>query len=147
MEMMYPPASVRPTRFPVLVVDDDLAMLSSIEGVLSDEFDVVTCSTPQRAIELMQSRAFHVVCSDFKMPGMDGLELLRRVSAMADHVSCLLLTGSPEYRWGENDRHYVLLKPFDPKRLIAIVVQLARVTEMKRSVQVLGSALLRRATP
>jgi DNA-binding NtrC family response regulator len=122
-------------RFQVLVVDDDPAMLQSIASVLADDADVVTCSTPERAIELLRSRPFHVVCSDFKMPGMDGVELLRRVADAPEHVGCLLLTGSDEYRPVDNPKYYVLLKPFDPARLIGLVVQLARFSEMKRSVK------------
>lgn len=142
--MAVTPAATASSRFQVLVVDDDRGMLASISSVLSDDVDVVTCETPQHALELLKIRSFHVVCSDFKMPGMNGLELLRRVSESGQPVGCLLITGSDEYRSVGNDRHYVLLKPFDPQRLIAMVMQLARVTEMKRSVQVLETTVRRR---
>jgi len=139
--MTFPTISSHPVRFRVLVVDDDPGMLQSISTVLGEDVDVVTCDTPHEALQVFRTTVFHVVCSDFKMPGMDGLELLRRVSASNEPVGCLLLTGSDEYSYAENNRHYVLLKPFDPERLIALVLQLARVTEMKRSVQLLSSTV------
>lgn len=139
--MAFPTISSHPVRFRVLVVDDDPGMLQSISTVLGEDVDVVTCDTPREALEVFRTTVFHVVCSDFKMPGMDGLELLRRVSASNEPVGCLLLTGSDEYSLADNNRHYVLLKPFDPERLIALVLQLARVTEMKRSVQLLSSTV------
>jgi len=141
-----PSASGSLLRFHVLVVDDDPGMLSSLSSVLCDDVHVVTASSPYRALEFLQSRSFHVVCSDFKMPGMNGIELLQKVSQLPEYVSCLLFTGSDEYRSGENNRHYVLLKPFDPERLIGMVIQLARVAEMKRSVGLLGSTVRGKAS-
>jgi DNA-binding NtrC family response regulator len=145
-QMTLPTPSAKPGRFQVLVVDDDQGMLASLANVLSDDFDVTTCNTPHKAMDLLQSRKFHVICSDFKMPGMDGLELLQWASERPHPIGCLLLTGSDEYR-PESNRYYVLLKPFDPERLIAIVAQLARVSDMKRSVHALSSAMRREQRP
>ena len=136
-----PSSSTSCPRFHVLVVDDDPWMLNSLSSVLGDDVQVVTAISPFRALEYLKARSFHVVCSDFKMPGMNGLELLQKVSQLPIYVSCLLFTGSDEYRSGEGNRHYVLLKPFDPERLIGIVLQLARVAEMKRSVGLLGTTM------
>src|SRR5688500_17070416 len=104
-----PTASASLPRFHVLVVDDDPGMLSSLSSVLGDDVRVVTASSPFRALEYLKVRSFHVVCSDFKMPGMNGLELLQKVSQLPQYVSCLLFTGSDEYRSGDGHRHYVLL--------------------------------------
>jgi CheY-like chemotaxis protein len=135
------PGGTDSVRFDVLVVDDDAAALTSIAAVLGDDVNVVACSTPQGALDLLRTRSFHVICSDYRMPGMDGYELLRRVSELPEYVSCLLLTGSPEYSSQESAKYYTLLKPFDPQRLIGIVLQLGRVAEMKRSVRQLRAAV------
>ncbi len=76
------------------------------------------------------------------MPGMKGDELLRRVANMPVYTSCLLITGAEEYtRSKEAVYHHVLLKPFNPARLTALVLQLARLTEMKRSVHSMADSL------
>jgi PleD family two-component response regulator len=78
-------------RVRVLVVDDDQTSLQTMEGVLAD-FDVVKCSSPTRAVELARSaattrRPFDVVCSDFQMPMMNGVELLHHISLLEQQPS------------------------------------------------------------
>jgi DNA-binding NtrC family response regulator len=123
-------------RFRVLVVDDDEATRRSVEGVLGADVDVVTSPSASHALKVLgePSGRFHVVCSDYTMPGMNGVELLRKVAALDPLTSLLLFTGNDEYfRAERNADFYVVAKPFDPVRLIAIVLQLARICDLKRS--------------
>lgn len=129
-------------RVRVLVVDDDETSLQTMEGVLSD-FDVVKCSSPERAVEIARSavatrRPFDVVCSDFQMPTMNGVELLHHISLLEQQPSCILITGYLEVLRGSYAKasHIVgiLLKPFDPEQLIGLVGRLGRVTQMRRSI-------------
>jgi DNA-binding NtrC family response regulator len=128
-------------RFSVLVVDDDRALLDGVDAILSDHFDVVTSTAPMDALRLFDARNFHVVCADYKMPLMNGLEFLHRVSARPVFMSCLLITGGDEYfQKQDKSGFYVLLKPFSPERLVALVQQLARVADMKRTVNTLNDS-------
>lgn len=124
-------------RYKVLLVDDDPAVLKGLAAALEFEleFDVETCTSALHAIELLRDGRFHVVCSDYSMPGMSGLELFARVSQLPTAVACLLLTGSMTFmeRQGTVDQ-YVLTKPADPARLAGLLIQLARTADMKRSV-------------
>lgn len=127
-------------RYRVLLVDDDPRVLDTLQAVLGDDADVVTCTSAERALSLLESGSFHVVSTDFKMPQMNGVELLQKVAALPFPVGCLLVTGADEYiRTRGPSPYYVLLKPVDPTRLISMVMQLARITEMKRSVGSLGA--------
>ena len=129
-------------RHRVLVVDDDDRALRSICAVLSAEVHVVTCTSAEQALRLLEVEQFHLVCSDFLMPGMKGDELLRRVSSMPLYTSGLLITGADEYLRSKDGSHsYVILKPFDPDRLIGLVLQLARLADMKRSVHSMAGSL------
>ncbi len=120
----------------VLVVDDERAVLDSIEVVLDEHVNVQTTTLPLEALRWLDAgRDYHVVCADYRMPTMNGLQLLQRVSQRPEYVGCLLITGAEEYF--QNDQrqgHYMLLKPFSPDRLVALVLQLARVAHMKRAV-------------
>jgi DNA-binding NtrC family response regulator len=123
-------------RYRVLLVDDDAAVLRSLAAALELEVDVVTCSSAERALELLQKEDFDVVCSDYSMPGMNGLELFERVAKLKMPVACLLLTGSSSFigRSGTVNE-YVLTKPVEPARLSGLLVQLAHTAQLKRQVK------------
>ena len=133
-------AEAAPPRFKVLVVDDERTVLEGIGAVLEEAVDVVCCSSAAEALRAVEKQHFDVVCSDYKMPGTNGLELLNEISATSRNTGYLLLTGAEDYvkRRGSSG-YYVMLKPFDPERLIALVLQLARLAAMKSSVHELSS--------
>lgn len=123
-------------RFRVLVVDDDPFVVESLQAILCDDVEVMTAHSGEQAAELLETSSFHVVCSDYLMPGMDGAELLRRASLLSQSVGCLMITGADEYFQAKMAaRHYVLLKPVDPERLLTMILHLGRMIEMKRSVE------------
>lgn len=123
-------------RYRVLVVDDDPMMLRLMSALLSVDNDVFTRSSGREALGALGQDAFHVVCADYQMPGMDGIELLERAALAGSDAGLVLVTGSDEYfRRAERKEHYVLLKPFDPGRLCSFVGQIARIVEIKRSVK------------
>ena len=121
----------------VLVVDDEQAVLESVAAVLEDCAYVECTTSPLDALRKLEARdsSFHVVCADYRMPVMNGVVLLQRVAERPEYISCLLVTGAEEYfREDKKSGYYVLLKPFSPDRLVALVSQLARVAQMKRAV-------------
>ena len=122
-------------KYRVLVVDDDKRGIDTIAGVLWGDVDVVTATSGDRALMCLAVDQFHVVCTDFKMPGMNGLELLQEVSRLPYPVGCVLITAADEeFPSEEGSPFNVLIKPFNPERLIGLVLELARTAELKRSV-------------
>jgi DNA-binding NtrC family response regulator len=115
------------------LVDDDSSVLKSMAAALEFDFDVTSCNSAARALELLRNGDFHVVCSDYSMPGMTGIELLQQASALPQPMGCLLVTGSSVFIGSKSDAdYYVLVKPVDPERLGALILQLARTAEVKR---------------
>jgi len=88
--------SPRPhTRGLVYLIDDDPLVLSSLGRLLQLEtpHTVRTFDGSERALEAMRTEAPDLLISDLGMPGMDGLELLRRARRLAPHAARIVLTG------------------------------------------------------
>jgi PAS domain S-box-containing protein len=79
----------------ILVVDDDLAVLESFKAVLEREpgFVVDTKATSTEALELLDTRYFDVIISDYSMPDIDGIALLREARARGCQSLFVIVTG------------------------------------------------------
>lgn len=120
------------------MVDDDPAVVATIQALLeSDGFRVLTASSAREAERTLERNAIDVVCADHGMPGTSGSELLSQISHHFPHIGRILVTGQREYfeeREPSKERHGVVLKPYDPRRLLAMVSQQARMAQMRRAV-------------
>lgn len=121
----------------VLLVDDDESLLETTAALLEDDFSIEKARSGFEALALLKKHSFEVMCTDLQMPGMDGLDLLRKVAAQHPNVSGVLITGHKDYlsdrRVHEGLAFTVLLKPFGTNELIHEVqraVQRARIKTM-----------------
>jgi response regulator RpfG family c-di-GMP phosphodiesterase len=78
----------------ILFVDDEPAVLDSYRRLLHREFEMETATSGPEAIAILNERGpFAVVVSDMQMPGMDGIQLLKKVREIAPDSVRLMLTG------------------------------------------------------
>jgi diguanylate cyclase (GGDEF)-like protein/PAS domain S-box-containing protein len=86
----------RVRKSPVLVVDDEPQVLTALEDVLGDDYEVLKATSPEQALKLAQAEPnLAVVLSDHRMPGMTGAELLTRLSQKSD-ATRVMVTGFAE---------------------------------------------------
>ncbi len=78
----------------VLVVDDDDSLRELLEEAVRDwGYDVSTACSGEEALESIERKKFNIVICDLKMPGMDGLELLKKIKASDKKVHVIVITG------------------------------------------------------
>jgi|SoiMethySBSTD1v2_1073268.scaffolds.fasta_scaffold75501_4 EAL domain-containing protein (putative c-di-GMP-specific phosphodiesterase class I)/CheY-like chemotaxis protein len=124
----------------VLVVDDEPPILRIVDRVLSARGCVtVCCQDGLDAARRLDASDFEVVISDISMPGMSGIELLRKVREHDLDVPVILMTGAPAIGTAvkavEFGAFRYLTKPFDLDELGQVVsraARLYRVARMKR---------------
>jgi DNA-binding NtrC family response regulator len=77
----------------ILVVDDEVNARSALAELLRDEgYEVETAADAFKALGKYADLTPHVVLTDLKMPGMDGIELVKRIRAMPDPAAVVVMT-------------------------------------------------------
>jgi two-component system response regulator FixJ len=118
----------------VYVIDDDEAMRDSLNFLLDSAGFVATLfETAQQFLDALPTLAFGCVVSDVRMPGIDGLELLKRLKALRSGFPIVVMTGHGDVplaveamKLGAMD---FLEKPFEDERLIAMIETALRLAE------------------
>ncbi len=77
----------------ILVVDDEVNARTALAELLRDEgFDVETAADAFKALGKYETFTPHVVVTDLKMPGMDGIELVKKIRAFEDPAAVVVMT-------------------------------------------------------
>lgn len=77
----------------VLIVDDEKSQRDMLAGSLEKEgYDVATAESGFEAIKLCENKYFEVALIDLKMPGMDGIELLKKLKEFNPEIQVIMMT-------------------------------------------------------
>jgi response regulator RpfG family c-di-GMP phosphodiesterase len=80
-------------QYKILVVDDEPANLRLLERLLRGTYEVVTAVSGDLALELLSVHDISLIISDQRMPGMTGIEFLKRAAEMRPQTVRIMLTG------------------------------------------------------
>jgi signal transduction histidine kinase len=117
------------TRPTILVVDDEPEVLRSVYDLLRIEYQVITRESGAEALEVLSSGAeVRAILSDQRMPGMSGVELLRRSAEIRPQATRLLVTAYADINAvidaiNQGSVFRYLGKPFHPEELLAVMRQ------------------------
>ena len=80
----------------VLIIDDDEPVRISLKLHFEDcGFRVLAVETAEGALELLEEEDVDAAVVDLRLPGLDGIEFIRRASLFRPHLKCVVFTGSP----------------------------------------------------
>ncbi|RMG03641.1 MAG: sigma-54-dependent Fis family transcriptional regulator [Nitrospirae bacterium] len=123
----------------ILIVDDDRQMRNALsEGIKRSGYTPFTAEDAERALFLFQRDEFSLIITDMRMPGMNGLEFIKKIRLISNSVPILVITGFGTVenavecmRCGASD---YLMKPFSVDGLREAVERLLKAGESKSEI-------------
>ena len=113
----------------VLVVDDEQVIRDGAARVIADcipNSDMVVCGTPAEALEAAGKRPFDIAFLDIEMPGMNGVELARKIREIFPATNIIFVTAYPQYAgeaFGLHASGYIT-KPLNREKVLAEIEDL-----------------------
>jgi DNA-binding NtrC family response regulator len=122
----------------ILVVDDDAIVGRSFDRVLTEKgYEVSTVLSGEEGLKKVGTDGFDLVFTDIKMPGMDGLEMAKRIKEMNPWMPVVVVTGygsqANEARAAEVGVSEFLRKPLTPETIEQVTRKTLRAKEADKA--------------
>ena len=110
----------------ILVVDDELSVRDSLSNwFIEDGYTVDTAEDAKVALKKIEAYHFHIILIDIKLPGMDGLELNRRIKTINEDTIVIIMTAFASVDSAvealKDGAYDYVCKPFDPDAVTHII--------------------------
>lgn len=115
----------------MLVIEDNPTALHTIAKLLSamDVKTVREAISAEEAVEIMKKEKFSFIITDYRLPGMDGVQFLEQLRAKGDNTPVIVLSGAPDktgvVRATNCERVDFFGKPFRTAELMKAIERLA----------------------
>src|SRR5438445_12862911 len=121
----------------VLVIDDEIGPRESLRMLLKPNYQVHTADCVEAGLKLLKEKQPDTIVMDIRMPGMTGIEGLRKIREIDPHLSVIMLTGfgaldtaKEALRLGAND---YISKPFDAGEMRQVIGRNVERTRVHRA--------------
>ena len=120
----------------ILIVDDEESVRDSLFNWFIDDGYYVECAeNAKKALSILEEKEFDIVLADIKMPGMDGMELHKRVKTMSSEPIFIIMTAFASVDTAvqalKNGAFDYVTKPFDPDDLSHLIRNAATQVALK----------------
>ncbi len=121
----------------ILVIDDEIGPRESLRMLLKTDYQVQTADCVEAGLKLLKEKKPDTIVMDIRMPGMTGIEGLRKIREIDPHLSVIMLTGfgaldtaKEALRLGAND---YISKPFDAGEMREVIGRNVERTRVQRA--------------
>lgn len=113
-------------KISILIVDDEESVRDSLNNwFIEDGYSVECAENAKQALLLLESRNFDIILADIKMPGMDGLEMHRRIKMLNKDSIVIIMTAFASVDTAvqalKDGAYDYVTKPFDPDDLSHLI--------------------------
>jgi DNA-binding NtrC family response regulator len=113
-------------KISILIVDDEDSVRDSLYNwFIEDGFRVECAENAKKALTILESGEFDIILADIKMPGMDGLEMLRRIKSLKKDSIVIVMTAfatvDTAVKALKDGAYDYVTKPFDPDDLTHLI--------------------------
>src|SRR5664279_3518783 len=113
-------------KISILIVDDEESVRDSLYSwFIEDGYHVECAENAKNALSLLESESFDIILADIKMPGMDGLEMLRRIKLLKSDSIVIVMTAFATVDTAvqalKDGAFDYITKPFDPDDLSHLI--------------------------
>jgi len=113
-------------KISILIVDDEESVRDSLHNwFIEDGYDVERAENAKNALLMLESRKFDIILADIKMPGMDGMEMHRRIRALNRDTIVIIMTAFASVDTAvqalKDGAYDYVTKPFDPDDLSHLI--------------------------
>ena len=114
----------------ILVVDDEMSIRESFSLILEGKYKVLTAASGEGALKIISDQKIDLAFLDIRMPGLDGLETLKKMKQIDPDLEVVMVTAVNEVQKASQAiklgaRDYII-KPFDVEAIIKMSEQLLR---------------------
>jgi serine/threonine-protein kinase len=125
---VFAPETQQQAKTRILFVDDEERILTALKTIFRSKYHVLTAANGQEALEFIGKFKIPVIVSDQRMPGMTGVELLRRSVEMSPDSVRILLTGYSDLASivgsiNDGEVYRFISKPWDNQELQAVIAE------------------------
>ena len=118
-------------KISILIVDDEESVRDSLYSwFIEDRYRVECAENAKVALSMLESESFDIILADIKMPGMDGMEMLRRIKAMRKESIVIMMTAFATVDTAvqalKDGAFDYVTKPFDPDDLSHLIRNAAK---------------------
>src|SRR5512133_3423006 len=113
-------------KISILIVDDEESVRDSLYNWFSEDgYRVESAENAKKALTILESDQFDIILADIKMPGMDGLEMLRRIKSIKPDSIVIVMTAfatvDTAVKALKDGAYDYITKPFDPDDLTHLI--------------------------
>lgn len=113
----------------LLLVDDEPNVLKSLKRLLIDtDYKIITSESGEQALKKFDDNEIHVVISDYRMPGLNGVEFLSKVKEISPETIRIILSGYADViaiveAINEGEVYKFITKPWNDQELLTTVLR------------------------